>query len=302
MTSARRSLPSFCPASIVSQPETSVVVPGRRRWSSVSGPKAACQHPQAPQRRPARAAAIARTHGIGRAGCQSSSQRRTRRRNPIVVAENPASEVVAAAKFPGRSPGDAEGIERHRAGADRGQRPRHVRNGFRADARLVSLGESGLGVRRRFPETLKRRSLPAAMARFSPRRRPSPSPPLPGFDASRPAAVRGCGCRSRAGRLSVLERRRDRQRPGRARPGRRAGGGGASESLVTPAATHGSRSISSRAGAGRFEKPAPDARAAPPEAHESLISRKTGAEVPLTGLSFGAHGPHGGAADPRRPA
>ena len=35
-----------------------------------------------------------------------------------------------------------------------------------------------------------------------------------------------------------------------------------------------------------FEKPAPDARAAPPEAHESLISRKTGAEVPLTGLSF----------------
>jgi len=35
-----------------------------------------------------------------------------------------------------------------------------------------------------------------------------------------------------------------------------------------------------------FEKPAPDARAAPPEAHESLISRKTSAEVPLTGLSF----------------
>ena len=40
------------------------------------------------------------------------------------------------------------------------------------------------------------------------------------------------------------------------------------------------------AGAGRFEKSAPDARAAPPEAHESLISPKTGAEVPLTGLSF----------------
>ena len=39
-------------------------------------------------------------------------------------------------------------------------------------------------------------------------------------------------------------------------------------------------------GAGRFEKTAPDARAAPPEAHESLIGRKTGAEVPLTGLSF----------------
>jgi hypothetical protein len=43
---------------------------------------------------------------------------------------------------------------------------------------------------------------------------------------------------------------------------------------------------SNKAGAGRFKKPAPDARAAPPEAHESLISRKTGAEVPLTGLSF----------------
>jgi hypothetical protein len=39
-------------------------------------------------------------------------------------------------------------------------------------------------------------------------------------------------------------------------------------------------------GAGRFEKPAPDARAAPSEAHESLISRKTVAVVPLTGLSF----------------
>jgi len=40
-------------------------------------------------------------------------------------------------------------------------------------------------------------------------------------------------------------------------------------------------------GAERIEKPAPDARAAPPEAHESLIGRKTGEEVPLTGLSFG---------------
>ena len=38
-------------------------------------------------------------------------------------------------------------------------------------------------------------------------------------------------------------------------------------------------------GAGRFEKNAPDARAAPPEAHESLIGRKTVEEVPLTGLS-----------------
>ena len=41
-------------------------------------------------------------------------------------------------------------------------------------------------------------------------------------------------------------------------------------------------------GAGRFEKPAPDARAAPPEAHESLIGRKTVEEVPLTGLSLTA--------------
>ena len=41
-----------------------------------------------------------------------------------------------------------------------------------------------------------------------------------------------------------------------------------------------------KAGAGSFEKPAPDARAAPPEAHESLISPKTVAVVPLTGLSF----------------
>ena len=41
-----------------------------------------------------------------------------------------------------------------------------------------------------------------------------------------------------------------------------------------------------KAGAGRFEKPAPYARAAPHEAHKSLISRKTVEEVPLTGLSF----------------
>ncbi|NDC64457.1 MAG: hypothetical protein EBZ59_10860 [Planctomycetia bacterium] len=41
-------------------------------------------------------------------------------------------------------------------------------------------------------------------------------------------------------------------------------------------------------GAGRFEKPAPDARAAPPEAQQSFISRKTVAVAPLTGLSFTA--------------
>jgi hypothetical protein len=44
-------------------------------------------------------------------------------------------------------------------------------------------------------------------------------------------------------------------------------------------------------GTGRSEKPAPDARAAPPEAHESLIGRKTVEEVPLAGLpSFRADG------------
>ncbi len=41
----------------------------------------------------------------------------------------------------------------------------------------------------------------------------------------------------------------------------------------------------SRLAAG-FEKPAPDARAAPPEAHESLIGRKTVEELPLTGLAL----------------
>ena len=36
----------------------------------------------------------------------------------------------------------------------------------------------------------------------------------------------------------------------------------------------------------RFGEPPPDAQAVPPEAHESLGSRKTVAEVPLTGLSL----------------
>jgi hypothetical protein len=43
-----------------------------------------------------------------------------------------------------------------------------------------------------------------------------------------------------------------------------------------------------RWGEWRFGKPSLDAQAAPPCAHESLVSRETGAEVPLTGLSFGA--------------
>ncbi len=43
-------------------------------------------------------------------------------------------------------------------------------------------------------------------------------------------------------------------------------------------------------GAGCFEKPAPCTRAAPAEAHESLISRKTVSQVPLTGLSLAARG------------
>ena len=37
----------------------------------------------------------------------------------------------------------------------------------------------------------------------------------------------------------------------------------------------------------RFGGPPPYAQAVPPEAHESLGSRKTVAEVPLTGLSTG---------------
>ena len=43
-----------------------------------------------------------------------------------------------------------------------------------------------------------------------------------------------------------------------------------------------------RRGEQRFREPRPDAQAVPPEAHESLGSRKTVAEVPLTGLSFRA--------------
>jgi len=39
-------------------------------------------------------------------------------------------------------------------------------------------------------------------------------------------------------------------------------------------------------GVSALGKPLPDAKAVPPEAHESLISSKTVADVPLTGLSF----------------
>jgi len=48
---------------------------------------------------------------------------------------------------------------------------------FRADERPMSLGENGLGVWKRFPDKPKRRSRPAAIAFFSPRRRPSPESP-----------------------------------------------------------------------------------------------------------------------------
>jgi hypothetical protein len=78
----------------------------------------------------------------------------------------------------------------------------------------------------RFPETSKRRSRPAAIAISSPRRRLSPSPPLPGLDASWLAAVRGCAYRSRATRLVSLERRHNRNGPARVRPNRWAGRGG----------------------------------------------------------------------------
>ena len=36
----------------------------------------------------------------------------------------------------------------------------------------------------------------------------------------------------------------------------------------------------------RFGEPPPGARAAPPEAHESLVSRENVAELPLTNLSL----------------
>jgi len=48
-------------------------------------------------------------------------------------------------------------------------------------------------------------------------------------------------------------------------------------------APHRRQKNATQGGAQRFEKPTPDARAAP---HEALISRKIVAEVPLTGLSF----------------
>jgi hypothetical protein len=48
---------------------------------------------------------------------------------------------------------------------------------FRADERPMSLGENGLGVWKRFPDKPKHRSRPAAIAFFSPRRRPSPESP-----------------------------------------------------------------------------------------------------------------------------
>ena len=90
----------------------------------------------------------------------------------------------------------------------------------------MSLERSVPGVRMRFPETSKRRSRPAAIAISSPRCRLSPSPPLPGLDASWLAAVRGCAYRSRATRLVSLERRHNRNGPARVRPNRWAGRGG----------------------------------------------------------------------------
>jgi hypothetical protein len=68
---------------------------------------------------------------------------------------------------------------------------------------------------------------------------------------------------------------------------------------VVPDATHACRETANwdavcadarknaiEAGAWRFEKSAPHARIAAPEAHESLIGRRAVEEVPWTGLSF----------------
>ena len=67
-------------------------------------------------------------------------------------------------------------------------------------------------------------ALPPRVASFSPRRRPSPGSPVRGFVVTRrPAAVRGCGCRSRAARQATIGRRRARHAHGRARPSRWAG-------------------------------------------------------------------------------
>ena len=68
-------------------------------------------------------------------------------------------------------------------------------------------------------------ALPPGVAFFSPRRRPSHGSPVRGLDASRPAPLRGCGCRSRAARWATLERSPDRRAAARARPSRWAGRG-----------------------------------------------------------------------------
>ena len=66
--------------------------------------------------------------------------------------------------------------------------------------------------------------LPPGVASFSPRRRPSPGSPVLGFGlTSRPAPLRGRGCRSRAARPARPERRRGRHEPARAHPSRWAG-------------------------------------------------------------------------------
>ena len=66
---------------------------------------------------------------------------------------------------------------------------------------------------------------PPAVAFFSPRRRPSPGSPARGLDASRPAPLRGVGCRSRAARRATLERLPGRHGPARILPSRSAGHG-----------------------------------------------------------------------------
>jgi len=86
----------------------------------------------------------------------------------------------------------------------------------------VSLGRSGPGVRSGFLETPRTRFGGVFLAALADR---VPVGRSRGFDASGPTPVRGCGCRSRAARLSVPERLPGRRGPARALPSRSAGHG-----------------------------------------------------------------------------
>ena len=71
------------------------------------------------------------------------------------------------------------------------------------------LGESGMEVRRRFPEVPKHRSRPAAMAMSSPRRRPSPGSPVRGQTGGGSSGSPLCMKQHGRKNLSDRARRRD---------------------------------------------------------------------------------------------